>query len=119
MHISHLSGTDKSSDNLTALAAQRISALQKAVKNLSLFCVIIVFVRKNRSMVWNCTYMANYYTRIRVFFCNFALAFGKASHGLTAPRSLKLSLPPLPPPQTACGLVCVGDPNNRKTLTNN
>lgn len=70
-------------------------------------------------MVWNCTYMANYYTRIRVFFCNFALAFGKASHGLTAPRSLKLSLPPLPPPQTACGLVCVGDPNNRKTLTNN
>ena len=38
-------------------------------------------------MVWNCTYMANYYTRIRVFFCNFALAFGKASHGLTAPRS--------------------------------
>ena len=38
MHISHLSGTGKSGDNLTALGAQRISALQKAMKNLSHFC---------------------------------------------------------------------------------
>lgn len=62
IHLFSLLCSSESSDNLTALAAQRISVLQKAVKNLSQKCIMC----KKRSMVWKCTYLARIYTRIRV-----------------------------------------------------